>query len=88
MVKLVKAATHPEENKLSNHSPPTIKMPPFRYVPLSTKLCRMTITRSDSIGGVLFAKMGRKAEAEPDLVTLKKLNPKLAGELARKNHAL
>jgi len=31
--------------------------------------------------GVLFAKMGRKAEAERDLVTLKKLNPKLAGEL-------
>ncbi len=31
--------------------------------------------------GVLFAKMGRKADAEKDLVTLKKLNPKLAGEL-------
>jgi len=31
--------------------------------------------------GVLFAKMGRRAEAERDLVTLKKLNPKLAGEL-------
>jgi tetratricopeptide (TPR) repeat protein len=31
--------------------------------------------------GVLFAKMGRKADAERDLVTLKKLNPKLAGEL-------
>jgi len=31
--------------------------------------------------GVLFAKMGRKAAAEKDLVTLKKLNPKLAGEL-------
>jgi tetratricopeptide (TPR) repeat protein len=31
--------------------------------------------------GVLYAKMGRKAAAEKDLVTLKKLNPKLAGEL-------
>jgi len=31
--------------------------------------------------GVLFAKMGRKADAEKDLVTLKKLNPRLAGEL-------
>jgi tetratricopeptide (TPR) repeat protein len=31
--------------------------------------------------GVLFAKMGRKADSEKDLVTLKKLNPKLAGEL-------
>ena len=33
--------------------------------------------------GVLFAKMGRKAAAEKDLVTLKKLNPKLAGELEK-----
>src|ERR1700751_3309263 len=31
--------------------------------------------------GLLFAKMGRKAAAEKDLVTLKKLNPKLADEL-------
>lgn len=31
--------------------------------------------------GVLFAKMGRKADAEKDLATLQKLNPKLAGEL-------
>ena len=31
--------------------------------------------------GVLFAKMGRRADAEKDLVTLKKLNPKLAAEL-------
>jgi tetratricopeptide (TPR) repeat protein len=31
--------------------------------------------------GVLFAKMGRKADADKDLATLKKLNPKLAGEL-------
>ena len=31
--------------------------------------------------GVLFAKMGRKAAAEKDLVTLKKLNPTLAAEL-------
>jgi tetratricopeptide (TPR) repeat protein len=31
--------------------------------------------------GVLFAKMGRRADAEKDLATLKKLNPKLAGEL-------
>lgn len=31
--------------------------------------------------GVLFAKMGRKADAEKDLATLRKLNPKLAGEL-------
>jgi tetratricopeptide (TPR) repeat protein len=31
--------------------------------------------------GVLLAKMGRKPEAERDLATLKKLNPKLAGEL-------
>ncbi len=31
--------------------------------------------------GVLFAKMGRKADAEKDLATLKKLNPKLAAEL-------
>lgn len=31
--------------------------------------------------GVLFAKMGRRADAENDLATLKKLNPKLAGEL-------
>jgi tetratricopeptide (TPR) repeat protein len=31
--------------------------------------------------GVLFAKMGRKAEAEKDLATLKRMNPKLAGEL-------
>jgi tetratricopeptide (TPR) repeat protein len=31
--------------------------------------------------GVLFAKMGRRADAERDLVTLKKLNPKLAVEL-------
>jgi tetratricopeptide (TPR) repeat protein len=32
--------------------------------------------------GVLFAKMGKKSEAEKDLAALKKLNPKLAGELA------
>jgi tetratricopeptide (TPR) repeat protein len=31
--------------------------------------------------GVLFAKMGRKADADKDLATLKKLNPKLAREL-------
>ena len=31
--------------------------------------------------GVLFAKMGRKSNAERDLATLRKLNPKLAGEL-------
>jgi tetratricopeptide (TPR) repeat protein len=31
--------------------------------------------------GVLFAKMGKKSDAEKDLATLKKLNPKLAGEL-------
>jgi len=31
--------------------------------------------------GVLFAKMGRKADAQRDLATLKKLNPKLAGQL-------
>lgn len=31
--------------------------------------------------GVLFAKMGRKTEAEKDLVALKKLNPQLAVEL-------
>ena len=31
--------------------------------------------------GVLFAKMGRKADAQKDLATLKKLNSKLAGEL-------
>ena len=31
--------------------------------------------------GVLLTKMGRKADAEKDLATLKKLNPKLAGEL-------
>jgi tetratricopeptide (TPR) repeat protein len=31
--------------------------------------------------GVLFAKMGRRADAEKDLAILKKLNPKLAGEL-------
>jgi len=31
--------------------------------------------------GVLFAKMGRKADADKDLATLRKLNPKLAGEL-------
>jgi tetratricopeptide (TPR) repeat protein len=31
--------------------------------------------------GLLFAKMGRKAAAEKDLVTLKKLNPKLAKAL-------
>ena len=31
--------------------------------------------------GVLFAKMGRKSEAEKDLATLKKLNTKLADEL-------
>ena len=31
--------------------------------------------------GVLFAKMGRRADAEKDLAVLKKLNPKLAGEL-------
>jgi hypothetical protein len=31
--------------------------------------------------GVLFAKMGRKADAEKDLTILKKLNKKLAGEL-------
>ncbi|MBV8967518.1 MAG: tetratricopeptide repeat protein [Verrucomicrobia bacterium] len=31
--------------------------------------------------GVLFAKMGRKADAARDLATLKRLNPKLAGEL-------
>jgi tetratricopeptide (TPR) repeat protein len=32
--------------------------------------------------GVLFAKMGKKSDAEKDLAALKKLNPKLAGELA------
>jgi tetratricopeptide (TPR) repeat protein len=31
--------------------------------------------------GVLFAKMGRKVDADKDLATLKKLSPKLAGEL-------
>ena len=31
--------------------------------------------------GVLFAKMGRRADAERDLATLNKLNPKLAAEL-------
>ena len=31
--------------------------------------------------GVLFAKMGRKTDAQKDLATLKKLNPKLAREL-------
>jgi hypothetical protein len=31
--------------------------------------------------GVLFTKMGRKTDAQNDLATLKKLNPKLAGEL-------
>ncbi len=31
--------------------------------------------------GVLFVKMGRKAEAEKDVATLKTLNPKLATEL-------
>lgn len=31
--------------------------------------------------GVLFAKMGRKANAEKDLATLKRLNPRLASEL-------
>jgi hypothetical protein len=30
---------------------------------------------------VLFLKMGRKADAEKDLATLKTLNPKLATEL-------
>jgi Flp pilus assembly protein TadD len=29
----------------------------------------------------LLSRMGRKADAEKDLATLKKLNPKLAGEL-------
>ena len=32
-------------------------------------------------GGDLFIKMGRKADAEKDLATLKTLNPKLAMEL-------
>jgi tetratricopeptide (TPR) repeat protein len=32
--------------------------------------------------GVLFAKMGKKSDAEKDLAALKKLNPKLTGELA------
>jgi tetratricopeptide (TPR) repeat protein len=31
--------------------------------------------------GVLFAKMGKKSDAEKDLATLKTLDPKLAGEL-------
>jgi tetratricopeptide (TPR) repeat protein len=31
--------------------------------------------------GVLFAKMGRKAEAEKDLATLRRMNQKLAAEL-------
>src|SRR6516164_3983742 len=31
--------------------------------------------------GVLFAKMGRKADAEKDLAILKRMNPRLAGEL-------
>ena len=31
--------------------------------------------------GVLLAKMGKRGDAEKDLATLKKLNPKLAGEL-------
>jgi hypothetical protein len=31
--------------------------------------------------GVLFGKMGRKSDAQKDLATIKKLNPKLAGEL-------
>jgi len=30
---------------------------------------------------MLLSRMGRKADAEKDLATLKKLNPKLAGEL-------
>jgi Flp pilus assembly protein TadD len=32
--------------------------------------------------GVLYAEMGRKVEAQADLVTLRKLNPQLAKELA------
>ena len=31
--------------------------------------------------GVLYSEMNRKADAEKDLATLKKLNPKLAGDL-------
>jgi hypothetical protein len=31
---------------------------------------------------VLFAKVGKKSNAEKDLAALNKLNPKLAGELA------
>jgi tetratricopeptide (TPR) repeat protein len=31
--------------------------------------------------GVLFGKMGWKSDAQKDLATIKKLNPKLAGEL-------
>jgi len=31
--------------------------------------------------GVLYTEMGRKADAEKDLATLKKLDPRLAGEL-------
>lgn len=40
-----------------------------------------TMAETYEYRGVLFAKMGRKTDAQKDLATLKKLNPKLAGEL-------
>lgn len=32
--------------------------------------------------GVLYTEMGRKSDAQADLATLQKMNPKLAGDLA------
>ena len=40
-----------------------------------------TMAETYEYRGVLFAKMGRKTDAQKDLAMLKKLNPKLAGEL-------
>ena len=40
-----------------------------------------TMAETYEYRGVLFAKMGKKTDAQKDLGTLKKLNPKLAGEL-------
>jgi len=40
-----------------------------------------TLAQAYEYRGVLYVEMGRKADAEKDLATLQKLNPRLAGEL-------
>jgi hypothetical protein len=51
------------------------------FAAAQVKQLKASIAETYEYRGVLFAKMGRKADAEKDLATLKKLNQKLAAEL-------